>query len=86
VRRLFDGKLQEYPVLVESRDTNAILREHMNTEERDGEGTRELQKLYDFIDQSRHEEAEELYSKLLARWGGLDPELIRAKTLMDLDE
>ena len=86
VRRLFDGKLQEYPVLVEGRDTNAILREYMRTEDRDGEGTRELQKLYDFIDQSRHEEAEELYSKLLARWGGLDPELIRAKTLMDLDE
>ena len=86
VRRLFDGKLQEYPVLVEGRDTNAILREHMNTEERDGEGTRELQKLYDFIDQSRHEEAEELYRKLLDRWGGLDPELIRARALMDLEE
>ena len=86
VRRLFDGKLQEYPVLVEGRDTNAILREYMRTEDRDGEGTRELQKLYDFIDQSRHEEAEELYSKLLARWGDLDPELIRAKTLMDLEE
>ena len=86
VRRLFDGKLQEYPVFVEGRDTNAILREHMNTEERDGEGTRDLQKLYDFIDQSRHEEADELYSKLLARWGGLDPELIRARTLMDLEE
>ena len=86
VRRLFDGKLQEYPVLVEGRDTNAILREYMRTEDRDGEGTRELQKLYDSIDQSRHEEAEELYSKLLARWGDLDPELIRAKTLMDLEE
>ena len=86
VRRLSDGKLQEYPVFVEGRDTNAILREHMNTEERDGEGTRDLQKLYDFIDQSRHEEADELYSKLLARWGGLDPELIRARTLMDLEE
>ena len=86
VRRLSDGRLQEYPVFVEGRDTNAILREHMNTEERDGEGTRDLQKLYDFIDQSRHEEADELYSKLLARWGGLDPELIRARTLMDLEE
>ena len=86
VRRLFDGKLQEYPVLVEGRDTNAILREHMNTEDRDGEGTRELQKLYDLIDQSRHEEAEELYKKLLSRWGGLDPELIRARALMDLEE
>ena len=86
VRRLFDGKLQEYPVLVEGRDTNAILREHMNTDDRDAEGTHQLQRLYDFIDQSRHEEAEELYKRLLARWGDLDPELIRAKVLMDPDE
>ena len=35
--------------------------------------------LYDFIDQSRHEEAEELYKRLLARWGDLDPELIRSQ-------
>jgi len=86
VRRLFDGRLQEYPVLVEGRDTNAILREHMNTDDRDAEGTRQLQMLYDFIDQSRHEEAEELYKRLLARWGDLDPELIRAKILMEPDE
>ena len=85
-RRLFDGKLQEYRVFVEGRDTNAILREHMNTDDRDAEGTRQLQMLYDFIDQSRHEEAEELYKRLLARWGDLDPELIRAKVLMEPDE
>ena len=86
VRRLFDGKLQEYPVLVESRDTNAILREHMNTEDRDPAGTRELQILHDLIDQDRRDEAEHLYQNLLARWGDLDPTLIRAKALMDLDE
>ena len=86
VRRLSDGRLQEYPVLVEGRDTNAILREHMNTDDRDTKGTRELRKLYDFIDQSRHKEAEELYRKLLARWGDLDPELIYASALIDLNE
>ena len=85
-RRLFDGKLQEYRVFVKGRDTNAILREHMNTDDRDAEGTCQLQMLYDFIDQSRHEEAEELYKRLLARWGDLDPELIRAKVLMEPDE
>ena len=73
-------------MLVEGRDTNAILREHMNTDDRDTKGTRELRKLYDFIDQSRHEEAEELYRKLLARWGDLDPELICARALIGLDE
>ena len=86
VRRLFDWKLQDYPVFVDGRDTNAILREYMNTDDRDAEGTRWLQKFYDFIDQSRHEEAAELYRELLSRWGDLDPALIRAKVLMDLEE
>ena len=82
-RRLVDGQLQEYPVFVEGRDTNAILREHMNTDDRDEEGTRALRALHDYIDQGRREEAEELYKKLLARWGNLDPALIRAEGLMD---
>ena len=86
VRRLFDGKLQEYPVLVEGRDTNAILREHMNTEDRDPEGTHALRKLHDYIDHGRREDAEELYRKLLARWGDLDPDLIEAKVILDLEE
>ena len=86
VRRLFDGKLQEYPVLVEGRDTNAILREHMNTEDRDPEGTRALRSLHDYIDQGRREDAEKLYRKLLARWGDLDPDLIEAKVILDLEE
>ena len=86
VRRLFKGKLQEYPVLVEGRDTNAILREHMNTEDRDPEGTRALRRLHDYIDQRRREDAEELYRKLLARWGDLDPDLIEAKVILDLEE
>ena len=86
VRRLFDGKLQEDHVLVEGRDTNAILREYMHTEDRDTEGTRDLQALHDCIDQGRREEAEERYQELLARWGDLDPTLIRARALMDLEE
>ncbi|MDE0448407.1 MAG: AAA family ATPase, partial [Spirochaetaceae bacterium] len=86
VRRLFDWKLQDCPVFVDGRDTNAILREYMNTDDRDAAGTRQLRKLYDFIDQSRHEDAAELYRELLARWGDLDPALIRAKALMDLEE
>jgi predicted ATP-binding protein involved in virulence len=86
VRRLFDGKLQEYPVLVEGRDTNAILREHMNTEDRDPEGTHALRRLHDYIDQGRRDDADELYRKLLARWGDLDPDLIEAKVILDLEE
>ena len=86
VRRLFDGGLQENNVFVEGRDTNAILREYMHTDDRDGEGTRELQMLHDHIDNGRREEAEKLYRDLLARWGGLDPDLVEAKVLLDLEE
>ena len=86
VRRLVSGRLQADHVFVEGRDTNAILREYMHTEDRDGEGTRELQTLHDFIDRGRLEEAEKLYKKLLARWGDLDPDLIEAKVLLDLEE
>ena len=86
VRRLFDGKLQEHPVLVEGRDTNAILREYMRTEDRSAEGTGALRALHDHIDGGRREEAEELYKKLLSRWGDLDPDLIVAKVLLDLEE
>ena len=86
VRRLVDGEIQEGEVFVEGRDTNAILREHMNTEDRDGEGARELQTLHELIDKGRHKEAEELYRKLFARWGDLDPDLIEARVLLDLEE
>ena len=86
VRRLVNGRLQEDHVFVEGRDTNAILREYMHTEDRDGEGTRELKTLHDFIDKGRRDEAVMLYRKLLARWGGLDPDLVEAKVLLDLEE
>ena len=86
VRRLVNGRLQADRVFVEGRDTNAILREFMHTDDRDREGTRELKMLHDHIDQGRREKAEELYRKLLARWGDLDPDLIEAKVLLDLEE
>ena len=85
-RRLFDGALQEYPVFVEGRDTNAILREHMHTADRDPVGMRKLQLLHDYVDRGCREEAEKLYRELLASWGDLDPDLIRAQALMDLEE
>ena len=83
VRRLLDGKIPEDHVLVDGRDTNAILREYMHTEDRDTEGTHALRTLHDCIDQGRREEAAKLYKELLARWGDLDPALIRTKALMD---
>ena len=86
VRRLVDGRLQEHQVFVKGRDTNAILREYMRTEDRSPEGTDALDALHDCIDQGRREEAARLYEELRARWGDLDPDLIQAKALMDAEE
>ena len=86
VRRLIKGRLVEAPVLVQGRDTNAILREHMSTDDRDPDGTRELDELHEHIDSGRREKAEEQYEKLCSRWGDLDPDLILARPLMETME
>jgi predicted ATP-binding protein involved in virulence len=86
VRRLIDGKLLTEGLFVDGRDTNAILRDHMNTDDRDDDGTRALRDLHDAIDRGERPKVEELYAQLAARWGETDPALIRAKGLMDWDE
>jgi len=83
VRRLVGGKLQEHGVFVEGRDSNAILRELMGTTDRDPEGEAKLRALHDAIDDGAKEQAEALYSELLAKWGDRDPALIRARGFMD---
>ncbi|MBF0154000.1 MAG: AAA family ATPase [Magnetococcales bacterium] len=83
VRRLVNGKIQKQGVFVEGRDSNAILREFMTTDDRDESGAQELRNLYDAIDHSRREEAEQIYTRLITKWGDFDPELIRARGLMD---
>lgn len=85
VRRLADGQIQTHDVFVEGRDTNAILRV-MGTEERDPDGQESLRALYNAIDAGQEEDAKTLYAELLAKWGELDPELIRAQGLMDWDD
>jgi predicted ATP-binding protein involved in virulence len=85
VRRLENGRLEDQ-VFVEGRDTNAILRENMHTDDRGPEGIQDLQRLHDAIDSGSREAAEEIYADLVARWGDRDPTLIRAKGLMDWDE
>ena len=80
---LVNGRLDEHAAFVEGHDSNAILRELMQTDDRDEEGVQSLRKLHDAIDHGRKDEAERLYQELFARWGDLDPELIRARGLMD---
>lgn len=85
VRRIANGRIEK-GVFVEGRDSNAILREQMDTDDRDEEGTRDLQQLHDAIDSGAREEAERIYAKLLDRWGQDDPALIRAKSFMDWEQ
>ena len=82
-RRLYDGKLQAGNVFVEGRDTNAILREYMHTDDRDEEGKLALRRLHDAIDQGDAEQADRIYRELRVRWGDSDPALIRAKGFME---
>lgn len=86
VRRLIDGKLLTEGLFVEGRDTNAILRDHMNTDDRDDDGTSALRDLHDAIDRGEQDKAKDLYARLAARWGETDPALIRAKGFMDWEE
>ena len=82
-RRLYDGKLQAGNVFVEGRDTNAILREYMHTDDRDEEGKLALRRLHDAIDRGDAEQADRIYRELRVRWGDSDPALIRAKGFME---
>jgi predicted ATP-binding protein involved in virulence len=79
VRRLVNWRLRDSGVLVEGRDTNSILRELMDTDDRDEAGKKALRELYAAIDDGRLEDARTQLAKLRERWGGLDPELIRAE-------
>ena len=86
VRRLIDGRLQEHPVFVEDRDTNAILREHMRTDDRDEKGAAELNRLHRAIDRGDRVEAERIHRELAERWGDNDPALIRAGWFLEDEE
>jgi predicted ATP-binding protein involved in virulence len=86
VRHLVGGKIQEHGVFVEGRDSNAILRDLMGTNDRDAEGQARLRALHDAIDQGLREQAEALFAELQSKWGDLDPVLIRARGLMDWED
>ena len=83
VRRLVDGRIQDRNVFVSGRDTNAILRDLMRTDDRDDEGVVALRRLHDAIDRGDVERADRIYRELLRRWGVNDPALIRAKGFME---
>ena len=86
VRRLIDRRLQEHPVFVEGRDTNAILCKYMHMYDRDDKGAVELNRLHRAIDQGDRGEAEQICRELAKRWGDNDPALIRAGWFMEDEE
>ena len=84
VRRLVGWSVSEHGIFVEGRDSNAILRELMGTDDRDSRGRDELRKLYAFIDDGRLDEARAFLVQLRSqKWGDLDLEIIRAEGLLD---
>jgi len=83
-RRLVNWAISDEPVFVEGRDSNAILREEMGTDDRDDRGTALLRALHDLIDDGRVAEARALLEKARAeKWGPNDPTAIRAEGLLD---
>lgn len=86
VRWLVEGDVKKRDVFVEGRDTNAILRELMNTNDRDDKGLEMLRQLHDAIDHGNKDAAESLLAELEDKWGDLDPALVRARGLLDWEE
>lgn len=86
VRRLVHGRVQEQGVFVEGRDTNAILRDLMNTNDRGTDGQEMLRQLHDAIDQGDRKTAESFLAELENKWGKNDPALVRARGLFDWEE
>jgi len=82
VRRLVDFGTHEQGVFVEGRDTNAILRELMATDDRDERGKKDLTVLYASIDERKVDQARTLLAQLRSKWGKHDPELLRAEGLL----
>ena len=82
-RWLVNGRIEEPNVFVSWRDSNAILRDLMETDDRDDKGVAELRRLYKAIDQENHRLADRIHQELAERWGVNDPALIRARGFME---
>ena len=83
VRLLVDGQLWKHDVFVDGRDSNAILRDLMDTEDRDLEGAVALKQLHEAINKGDRLLAEQLHGELAVKWGVNDPALIRARGYME---
>lgn len=83
VRRLRDAKLVERVVHVEGRDSNAILRDEFDTDDRDDDGRLLLTAMYKTFEEGDVDGARAKLAALKRMWGENDPEVIRAEGLLD---
>ena len=74
---------RNWDVFVSGRDSNAILRDLMNTDDRDDEGAAALRDLHQAIDRGDRQLAERRHEELVERWGFNDAALIRARGFME---
>jgi energy-coupling factor transporter ATP-binding protein EcfA2 len=80
---LYKGKLRENIPNYFGKDVNSILYSLMNSSYRNEEVTEKLDRLFKAIALQKLEEAEPLYSELLAILGTDDPKLVSAKSEID---
>jgi predicted ATP-binding protein involved in virulence len=83
VRLIRNCALWSGAIHVEGRDSNSIMREYFDTDDRDQEGAKKLAALDDVIDAGNAEEARSQLTELLTLWGTLDPDLIRRRARVD---
>lgn len=81
--RLFEDWELNKQVYVEGRDSNAILRDHMDTDERSRDGVRALHNLYRMLDEEDYSRARALLDALRVQMGPLDPELDLAERILE---
>jgi len=85
VRRLRDARLVERVVHVEGKDSNAILREEMDTDDRDEAGVEWRAAFYRALDQGDVPAARAMLEELKRKWGTNDREVILAETQLNED-
>lgn len=80
---LENGNVRDLSPYTFGRDTNWILSQLMNVEERDAEILNRLEKIYRLLDDENYEVAEEYIDKLEQMIGTDDKDIIRLRTILD---
>lgn len=85
IRVLYEDGRVERVAHTRGRDSNSLLEDVFRVDERPSEVRGELRRLFDLIDRGELEAAEALWRACLEHLGPNDPDLVRARTLIDLE-